>query len=1382
MRTLSTALIALLYFTSSSVWASGPALTYHGRLLHADGTSVTSTAVQFRIQVRSPGTENCLLYEETQTKDLSSTAGVFVLGLNDGSGTRSDGSGISFSKIFNNNSPFSFGAGLCSSGTTYTPATVDGRALAISFNDGTFSGWEAAPVQAVNYAPKSLDSLQVGGFTSSSLVRVADTSGPQPASALTPANFTELLSLLGGTSAQYMKSSSTNGTSLPNLSVAPSSPAAGQVWYDSGSNVIKYYNGTSVQTLGAAGAGISSLTVGTSMTAGGVTGGTLSGPGTIDLLDSGVTAGAYTKVTVDVKGRVTAGAVLAETDIPTLSAAGKVSGSAITTGTIAGNTAISTTGSISATGANLRTLTLTNGSTQSMTLAPASSITGSPTLTLPGTAGANGQILQTDGTGILSWKNIEIGDLKSSVSGSLFSSPNCAANQTLTWTSGTDQFSCISIGSLNASSVTAGAFPSAQIPSLDWAKITTGLPTTLAGYGVTDGVKNTGSAPSIQSGADASKPASPAGGAIYFATDTKVIYQFNAGAWAVIASASGAGGTITALTSDVSASGMGSVAATVNTVGSSTAANIHAAEVLANAATNANTADTLVKRDPSGNFTAGTITANLTGPASSNVLKTGDSMSGNLSFSSGKGVVLTDSSTNTVSLQAPTTVTSYVLKMPPAVATSTGQVLTSDTSGNLTWASALANIAVTSPITNAGSASAPNIAIQVANTSQSGYLSSADWNTFSGKQTSTLTSGQIWVGNASNVPVGLAPGGDLTATNAGAFTLAKIQGTTVNTTTPSAAGQVLRYSSSQYIPAFLGVADLRSSVSPFGGIFASAACTSSQSLYYQSSTDTFQCQSIAVADASITYASKTANTFLAAPNGSGGAPAFRTIASADLPSGIATTGTYNSVTVDTYGRVTAGTNPTTLAGYGITNGVINDGQTGAITAGPSDTNSFTLQTAGTSRMTILSGGSVGIGNAAPAGLLDVSKSLSQAVSSTTGAYLSLAASTLTDSTTTTTATGAIFNSIAAPTLAATNTGVTTTKTSTFYVGGAPKSGTNETLTNTTGIYVDTTAVNPTGTAANSYGLYVNAQSGATKNYAATFMGGNVGIGTASPTAILDVTGTFNLNGNMNIQAGTMFKALVSSTNQGFDINSATANVFMIPGTMGLTSYHPLNVAGDSGIIYGGTAKAVAAAVGMGFVIAPWTSLAGGGIRMDGSGNVGIGISAPSYPLDVAGDIRTSTCIRTSAGIASGVCTSDERLKTDFHDFILGLEALQGIHPKYYRYNGLGGQPAGDTLELGVVAQDVEKTAPELISTKSVLLHPSDETKTEIKTVNYTGLLYVVINSVQELYRSLGDLQKQQSRELASVKLENDLLKLRLEKMDREATQIKERLEKLESRP
>ena len=47
-------------------------------------------------------------------------------------------------------------------------------------------------------------------------------------------------------------------------------------------------------------------------------------------------------------------------------------------------------------------------------------------------------------------------------------------------------------------------------------------------------------------------------------------------------------------------------------------------------ATNANTVSTIVARDGSGNFSAGTITASLTGAASLNVLKAGDTMTGQL--------------------------------------------------------------------------------------------------------------------------------------------------------------------------------------------------------------------------------------------------------------------------------------------------------------------------------------------------------------------------------------------------------------------------------------------------------------------------------------------------------------------------------------------------------------------------------------------------------------------------------------------------------------------------------------------------------------------------------------------------------------------------------
>lgn len=66
------------------------------------------------------------------------------------------------------------------------------------------------------------------------------------------------------------------------------------------SSTVKFYNGSATLSLGISGAGLSSVTVSSNLTADGAVGGTLSAPGTIDLKDSGVTANTYTKVTVNV--------------------------------------------------------------------------------------------------------------------------------------------------------------------------------------------------------------------------------------------------------------------------------------------------------------------------------------------------------------------------------------------------------------------------------------------------------------------------------------------------------------------------------------------------------------------------------------------------------------------------------------------------------------------------------------------------------------------------------------------------------------------------------------------------------------------------------------------------------------------------------------------------------------------------------------------------------------------------------------------------------------------------------------------------------------------------------------------------------------------------
>jgi len=70
---------------------------------------------------------------------------------------------------------------------------------------------------------------------------------------------------------------------------------------------------------------------------------------------------------------------------------------------------------------------------------------------------------------------------------------------------------------------------------------------------------------------------------------------------------------ITQLTGDVAAAGSGSVTATVESVGGSSAASINSTVTEVASATSSNTPNTLVERDGSGNFSAGTITASLAG-------------------------------------------------------------------------------------------------------------------------------------------------------------------------------------------------------------------------------------------------------------------------------------------------------------------------------------------------------------------------------------------------------------------------------------------------------------------------------------------------------------------------------------------------------------------------------------------------------------------------------------------------------------------------------------------------------------------------------------------------------------------------------------------------
>lgn len=105
-------------------------------------------------------------------------------------------------------------------------------------------------------------------------------------------------------------------------------------------------------------------------------------------------------------------------------------------------------------------------------------------------------------------------------------------------------------------------------------------------------------------------------------------------------------GGISALTGDVTASGSGSVSATVAFVGTSAASDVHTAELLANAATSSNTASTIVFRDGSGNFSSG----NITGEQFADTLQSIGSVGATPSFNWSLGAIasITLSTTTTI--------------------------------------------------------------------------------------------------------------------------------------------------------------------------------------------------------------------------------------------------------------------------------------------------------------------------------------------------------------------------------------------------------------------------------------------------------------------------------------------------------------------------------------------------------------------------------------------------------------------------------------------------------------------------------------------------------------------------------------------------------------
>lgn len=169
-------------------------------------------------------------------------------------------------------------------------------------------------------------------------------------------------------------------TDVKIAAVAPSKLTAGGA---TSGQVLKY-NGTNWIPDNAGGGG----TVTSVATTGGLTGGPVTTTGTISIADDGVTSVKIADGTI-VNADINATAAIVDTKLATITTAGKVSGNAITSGTIGGSTAVNTTGNITTTGR----ITATNATTSSV-------ITSSNTAT--GGYAVSGSSTSTNGGGGIS--------------------------------------------------------------------------------------------------------------------------------------------------------------------------------------------------------------------------------------------------------------------------------------------------------------------------------------------------------------------------------------------------------------------------------------------------------------------------------------------------------------------------------------------------------------------------------------------------------------------------------------------------------------------------------------------------------------------------------------------------------------------------------------------------------------------------------------------------------------------------------------------------------------------------------------------------------------------------------------------------------------------